>query len=82
MSTKPDTDLQAIYSDHREVNDVMMAMTIIRQLKCQVCGKTARTTERQGMAAAREMRDLGWVGQLNIDIGKPCTATCPDCALL
>lgn len=80
MSPKPDTDLPAIYSDQREVNDVMMAMTIVRQLKCQVCGKTAKTAERQGMAAAREMRNLGWVGQLNI--GKPCTATCPDCALL
>ena len=78
--TTPDPELKQIYAEHRAVNDVMMAFTNVRRLKCVSCGAKASTNERQGMAAAREMYEKGW--SATVPIGKPAEAICPDCGIL
>ena len=52
--------LAEVVSEHMAINDVMCAFQIVRELRCAECGATAKTTERQGMAAAREMYEAGW----------------------
>ncbi len=63
------------------INDVMCAFQIVRELRCAECGATAKTTERQGMAAAaREMYEAGWTA--TVYPGKENEAHCPECSLL
>lgn len=72
--------LAEVVSEHMAINDVMCAFQIVRELRCAECGATAKTTERQGMAAAREMYEAGWTA--TVYLGKDNEAHCPECSLL